>query len=232
VVASAAEDQAVVDLEESGDTKMKDKNIEKIRDILGNNLILIAQYNTGDVISTLVVCNDLDFDTLKNLKQLKEIPLVFTKEELTNGIDVFPIEFLNIMQHHTMIFGEDILKDIIISKPNIRQQLEFEFRSKLIHLREQYLLFKGKDVEKLILSAVPTLSPIIGGLMFLGDMEDKEDMVGFVSKKYGVDLHILVEIQDIRNGKAKFKTDKEQYIKDLINVLNDIGKIIDEYKVI
>jgi len=229
VVASAAEDQAVVDLEESGDTKMKDKNIEKIRDILGNNLILIAQYNTGDVISTLVVCNDLDFDTLKNLKQLKEIPLVFTKEELTNGIDVFPIEFLNIMQHHTMIFGEDILKDIIISKPNIRQQLEFEFRSKLIHLREQYLLFKGKDVEKLILSAVPTLSPIIGGLMFLGDMEDKEDMVGFVSKKYGVDLHILVEIQDIRNGKAKFKTDKEQYIKDLINVLNDIGKIIDEY---
>ena len=232
MVASAAEDQAVVDLEESGDTKMKDKNIEKIRDILGNNLILIAQYNTGDVISTLVVCNDLDFDTLKNLKQLKEIPLVFTKEELTNGIDVFPIEFLNIMQHHTMIFGEDILKDIIISKPNIRQQLEFEFRSKLIHLREQYLLFKGKDVEKLILSAVPTLSPIIGGLMFLGDMEDKEDMVGFVSKKYGVDLHILVEIQDIRNGKAKFKTDKEQYIKDLINVLNDIGKIIDEYKVI
>ena len=219
----------MVDLEESGDTKMKDKNIEKIRDILGNNLILIAQYNTGDVISTLVVCNDLDFDTLKNLKQLKEIPLVFTKEELTNGIDVFPIEFLNIMQHHTMIFGEDILKDIIISKPNIRQQLEFEFRSKLIHLREQYLLFKGKDVEKLILSAVPTLSPIIGGLMFLGDMEDKEDMVGFVSKKYGVDLHILVEIQDIRNGKAKFKTDKEQYIKDLINVLNDIGKIIDEY---
>jgi hypothetical protein len=231
VEASAGEDREVVDLEESGDTKMNDKNIENIRDILGKNLVLIAQYNTGDVISTLVVCNTIDFDTLKNLKQLKEIPLLFTKEELTNGIDVFPIEFLNIKQHHTMIFGENILKDIVISKSNLRRQLEFEFRSKLIHLREQYLHFKGKDIDNLILSAVPTLSPIIGGLMFLGDMEDKENMIQCVSQKFGTDLHILEEIQDIRKGKAKFKKDKEQYIKELINVLHDIGKIIDEYKV-
>lgn len=231
VAASAAEGQAVVDLEESGETKMTDKKIGHIREILGKNLVMIAQYNTGDVISTLVVCNNLDFETIRNLKQLKEIPLVFTKEELTNGIDVFPIEFLNIKQHHTMIFGEDILEDIVISKSNLRRQLEFEFRSKLIHLRQQYLQFKGKNIENLILSAVPTLSPIIGGLMFLGDMEDKEDMVGFVSNKYGVDLHILEEIQDIRKGKTKFKNDKEQYIKDLINVLHDIGKIIDDYKV-
>jgi hypothetical protein len=210
---------------------MTDKKMEQIKDILGTNLVLIAQYDTGGVISTLVVCNTVDFDTLKKLKQLKEIPLVFTKEELTNGIDVFPIEFLNIKKHHSMLFGGDILKDIVISKPNLRRQLEFEFRSKLIHLREQYLHFKGKDIENLIVSAVPTLCPIIGALMYLGDMEDKEDMVGLVSKKYGVDLHILEEIQDIRKGKAKFKKDKEQYIKDLIRVLNDIGKIIDEYKV-
>jgi hypothetical protein len=178
-----------------------------------------------------VVCNTIDFDTLKNLKQLKEIPLVFAKEELTNGIDVFPIEFLNIKQHHTMIFGEDILKDIVISKPNLRRQLEFEFRSKLIHLREQYLHFKGKDMDNLILSAIPTMSPIIGALVYLGDLEDKEDIVKSVSQKFGVDLQILEEIQDIRKGKAKFKKDKEQYIKDLIRVLHDIGKIIDEYKV-
>jgi len=211
--------------------KMTDKKIEQIREILGANLVFVAQYNTGDVKSTLVVCNTIDFDTLKNLKQLKEIPLVFTKEELTNGIDVFPIEFLNIKQHHTMIFGEDILKDIIISKANLRQQLEFEFRSKLIHLREQYLHFKGKDIDNLILSAIPTLSPIIGALMFLGDKEDKENMIQCVSRKFGVDLHILEEIQDIRKGKAKFNKDKDQYIKELINVLHDIGKIIDEFKV-
>jgi len=231
VAASAEEDQVVGGLEESGDTKMTDKKLEQIKEILGTNLVLLAQYDTGGVISTLVVCNNLDFETIRNLKQLKEIPLVFTKEELTNGIDVFPIEFSNIKQHHTIIFGENFLKDIAISKPNLRRQLEFEFRSKLIHLRQQYLQFKGRDIENLILSAVPTLSPIIGGLMYLGDMEDKEDLVGLVSKKYSVDLHILGEIQDIRKGKAKFKKDKEQYIKDLIRVLNDIGKIIDEYKV-
>jgi hypothetical protein len=86
-------------------------------------------------------------------------------------------------------------------------------------------------MDNLILSAVPTMSPIIGALVYLGDLEDKEDMVKSVSQKFGVDLQILEEIQDIRKGKAKFKKDKEQYIKDLTRVLHNIGKIIDEYKV-
>ena len=37
--------------------------------------------------------------------------------------------------------------------------VQFKFRSKLIHLREEYLQFKGKDFEHLILAAVPTLIP-------------------------------------------------------------------------
>ena len=44
-------------------------------------------------------------------------------------------------------------------------------------------------------------------------------------------MSVLKEIYDIRQGKSKFKKDKEQYIKELINVLSGIGKIIDEIKV-
>jgi len=205
----------------------------KIKEILGENLLAIAEYYTGDEKKLLVVCSAIDFDSLRRLKKIRELPLLFTKEELIRGVDVFPVEFLNIKQNYKILHGEDILKDIKISKKNLRHQLEFEFRSKLIHLRSEYLLYNGRELEGLILSAVPALLPIIGGLIYLKDLShgDSGEMFDIVSEGYGMDVSVLKEIYDIRLGKAKFKKDKEQYIRELINVLSGIGKIIDELKV-
>ncbi len=206
----------------------------KIKEILGENLVTLAEYYTGDEKNLLALCNTLDFDSLQKLKQLKEVPFVFTKEELADGVDVFPIEFLNIRQHHKKLYGEDLLKDIDISKKNLRYQLEFEFRSKLIHLRRGYLQSKGKHLEALILSAVPTLVPILGGLIHLKDLNysDTQDMFNVVSDGYGIDVQVMKEIYDIRLKKAKFRKDKEQYIGELIKVLTAIGAVVDEIKVV
>ncbi len=205
----------------------------KIKELLGENLVTLAEYYTGDETNLLAICNTLDFDELQKLKKLKEIPFIFTKEELTDGVDVFPIEFLNIRQHHKIHYGDDILKDIEISKENLRHQLEFEFRSKLIHLRRQYLQLKDRHLETLILSAVPTLVPMIGGLIYLKDLHyiDTQDMFKVVSEGYGIDVQVLKEIHDIRLGNAKIKKDKEQYIRELVRVLTAIGEIVDHLKV-
>jgi len=207
---------------------------EKIRMILGDNLVTLAQYRTGDEMTLLAVCNSIDFDTLHKLKGIREIPLLLTKEELLDGADVFPIEFLNIKQHHKILDGEDLLKDLTISKAHLRHQLEFEFRSKLLHLRGEYLMFKGKDIGRLALAAVPVLAPVIGALLYLKDLPPSSPggMWRAVSDAYDVDTNVLRDIYDIRRGNAKFKKDKEQYIRDLIKVLSDIGEIVDEFEVI
>lgn len=212
----------------------KETDAEKIKTILGDNLVTLAQYQTGDEITLLVVCNSIDFDTLHKLKGMREIPLLLTKEELLDGADVFPIEFLNIKQHHTMLGGEDLLKDLAISKVHLRHQLEFEFRSKLLHLRGEYLRFKGKDLKRLILAAVPVLAPVIGALLHLKDLPpgSPDDMWGAVSDAYDVDTNVLREIYDIRRGNSKFKKEKEQYIRDIIKVLSELGEVVDEFEVI
>jgi len=205
----------------------------KIKEILGENLVTLAEYYTGDEKRLIAICKTLDLDILRKLKQSREHPLLFTKEEIIRGVDVFPVEFLNIKHEYRILYGEDLLKDINISKKNLRFQLEFEFRSKLIHLRSEYIIFRERELESLILSAVPALAPIMGGLVYMKDLQhgDTREMFDVVSRGYGIDVNVLKEIHDIRQGKAKFKKDKEQYIKELINVLSGIGKIIDEIKV-
>lgn len=135
----------------------------KIKEILGENLVTLAEYYTGDQKRLIAVCKTLDLNVLRKLKQGKEHLLLFTEEEISRGADVFPVEFLNIRHDYKIHYGEDLLKNINISKRNLRFQLEFEFRSKLIHLRSEYLLSGNRELESLILSAVPALRQSWGG---------------------------------------------------------------------
>lgn len=209
---------------------VENRYVEKIKNILGENLVTLAEYNNGDEVRCLAICNSLDFKTITDLKGLDTIPMVFTKEEIKNALDVFPVEFLNIKRHHKVIYGEDILKDINVSRQNLRHQLEFEFRSKLIHLRQSYMQSNGDDLEDVILRSVPTLAPIIGALMYLKDEDIKYDP-DIVESIVGVDTKVIVDIHNIRIGKTKFEEDKSKYVEKLINVLKQVGDVVDKIDV-
>ena len=67
------------------------------------------------------------------------VPVYFTADEVTNAADVFPIEFNQMKRARKVLFGKDVLADIDISNENLRHQVEFELRSKLLMLRRQYI---------------------------------------------------------------------------------------------
>lgn len=206
------------------------KSVEDIKWILDENLVTLAKYNTGDEIHLLAVCKELNFDILESLKDIKQKPILFTTDEIENARDVFPVEFLHIKRHHTIIYGEDILKDIEITKVDLRKQLEFEFRSKLVHLRQAYLVASVKDIDNIILAAVPTMAPIIGGLMYLKDVNGVFSPFEF-NTVYGVDTEILMDIYNVRKGNGKLQGDRDDYIVRLVGILEDLGKIVDAMKV-
>lgn len=203
------------------------KDIEEIKKILGENLVTLAEYNNGDETRCLAVCNILDLKALTDIKKADIIPMVLTRDEIKNAAGVFPVEFLNIKRHHKLLCGEDILKDIDISKEDLKRQLEFEFRSKLIHLRQAYIKSEGDDLEDIIMNAVPTLAPIIGAVMYIKGMERKYDP-DLVKIMIGIDTKIVMDIHKIRTGKAKFQGDKNRYIERLINVLTQVGDMVEK----
>ena len=208
---------------------MELNDITKVVDALGSNLVTLAEYYMGDKAYDLIVCHKLDFETLSKLKELQSVPTVFTFDEIVNARDVFPIEFLNISKHHKMINGEDILKDIVITKADLRRQLEFEFRSKLIHLRRAYLR-SDDDMEEIILDAVPTMAPIIGGLMYIKNIDGKFNVDKF-KEAYGIDTQILLDIYHVRKGKGKLLEDTDEYIRKFIDLLTEIGRIVNNMEV-
>ncbi|HKQ04247.1 MAG TPA: hypothetical protein VJ464_03885 [Blastocatellia bacterium] len=63
------------------------------------------------------------------------LPVYFTTEEIADAADVFPIEFIDMSQVRHVLYGKDPFERLDIQTHNLRHQLEYELRAKLLRLR-------------------------------------------------------------------------------------------------
>ncbi len=133
---------------------------ETLQSLSGENLISLILYGSavkGENISqqsdinVMVVFREFTLEKLSFLEKIirraqrkaKINPVFWTAEELKSSADVFPVEFLDIKEKYRILYGKDIFSEIQINTKNLRHQLEFEFRSKLLRLRNEWLNLQG-----------------------------------------------------------------------------------------
>jgi hypothetical protein len=139
--------------------------VNQLRAALGDNLVAVVVYGSaiaapGNVqqsdYSTMVVTKRLAAQDLNKLrpatKQWVEagfaLPVFFTKEEFTASLDVFAVEFRQLKRAYRVLYGEDLVAAREASPANLRLQIEYELRGKLLRLRSLYLP-EGGSVEQL-----------------------------------------------------------------------------------
>lgn len=71
------------------------------------------------------------------------VPVYFTTEEMTDSSDVFPIEFVDMSQVRHVLYGRDPFDGLEVHTQNLRHQLEYELRAKLLRLRRLYIPASG-----------------------------------------------------------------------------------------
>jgi hypothetical protein len=67
------------------------------------------------------------------------VPVYFTSEEMTDSSDVFPIEFIDMSEVRHVLYGRDPFEELEVHTQNLRHQLEYELRAKLLRLRRLYI---------------------------------------------------------------------------------------------
>ncbi len=224
---------------------MVEQLIKELEELIGDNLISVVKFGSeGEPNNILLVLNKLDFNVLNDIKpsvirHRKKgfvVPLLFTKEELFDGADVFPLEFLDIKYPHKTLYGEEIINQVKFDKKHVRRQLEFEFRSKLIHLRENYIWIKNpKELKALLISVVPVIMPLFYGLLFLKGIKPStklDSLFKLVSQEYKINLDIIKKIKKLKEEKIKIKNKElDEYVNELIVLLADLGETVDEMKI-
>jgi hypothetical protein len=127
----------------------------------------------------LVVVNELDLETLRLLaepvrwwlRKRESWPRLFSTELLQASADVYPIELLDIAQHHRVVYGDDPTEGIVIDRSHLRIQCERELREKLMRLREGYIEYRGRAAPQvlrdLLALSYPSFVRIFRGCAYL-----------------------------------------------------------------
>ena len=66
-------------------------------------------------------------------------PLFMTRDQILASLDVFPIEWLDLIERHLLLEGEESFAGIEVPRTYLRLQCEHELRGKHLRLRQEYL---------------------------------------------------------------------------------------------
>lgn len=135
-------------------------------------------------------------------------PLLFTRVEWKRLAQVFPIELLDIQEHHRILYGEDLVSDLHVSTVLHRAQLEHELRSKLLLLRQRYVVAAQdrKTISELMLDSISSFITLFRHTLIAGGEEppgSKREIVDRLAHKLDFDGTPFSELLDIREGKSK-----------------------------
>jgi len=225
--------------------------LQVFKGILGSRLTAFVMYgssHTGEFhegysnINTMaIVSNITAMDIAKIGKELKWFiykgnlsPLIFTQEELNSYKDVFPIEMFDLIEHHTLVYGDkDPLKGITIDPRNLKFQCESELKAKLLKLRQALFINNSeKKVSMLMTNSISSFVAIFKGVLRLNGKEPpihKRDIISEVSKIVGFDQTPFLKIISVREKKERFKKEDvfrtlEMFVEGITKVINFIEK--------
>jgi len=131
---------------------------DRLQEALGENLLSVTLYGptaleedteTPDDVEhpILIVTETLDLDALTALATpVREWhqsghphPLLFTRQRLKQNCDSFPVEFLDMKEARKVLYGEDSILKLELSRAYFQQELASNLKGELLALRSRLL---------------------------------------------------------------------------------------------
>ena len=105
-------------------------------------------------------------------------PLILPEQEFHRSLDVFPLEYGEIIRAHAHVFGADPFQDAVIHEADLRRACELQIKSHLLHLREGYMEARGstKAIAHLVAGAAPAFASLLRNVARLRGVSSNERM--------------------------------------------------------
>ena len=193
----------------------------EVEKIFGEELVSLTVYGShaadkpegqGGDVSLLIVVRALRREALSAYRSIAHryarrgipAPPIFTEAFLRDSSDVFPLEFLGMSSLRRVIAGKDIVAELDITRENLRHQVEFELKGKLLSIRRMYLgSFGNKELVGLLRDTVGPIVTVARGLLLLSDREaphGKTEILDAIEKHFGLALPSIREALAARRG--------------------------------
>ena len=172
-------------------------------------------------LTTVVVLDEVTPDTLLRTREgvrgwrRRRIPTPLLMDPLyiESSVDVFPIEFLEIADHHLLLQGDaDPFADLALHLPHLRLEVEEQIRGKMLHLWEAYLGVGGskRARRQLLLETPPGFEMILRGMLRLRQGEQPQgdprpdgpdELLAAVERQFELELPVFRRLERVRRSR-------------------------------
>jgi hypothetical protein len=160
------------------------------------------------------------------------VPIYFTANEIENAADVFPIEFHQMKRARKVLYGSDLLANVDISNENLRHQVEFELRSKLLMLRRQYIPASStvEGLESLMTESLVSFTALFRGVLMVLGFEPpvgQHATLALTIEKLGLTGRPFETIYNIRHDNFERELDDREANELFADYMSQIENVID-----
>lgn len=203
---------------------------QSLQEALGDNLVAVILYGSaalGDYVpgrsdlNVLIVLEDASVGELKQTaKVVREArrkrsiePRFMSIEEMRRATDVLPMPFLDMQENYTVLHGQDVLADLVISRENLRLQCESQLRIILLRMRHRFL-YSIRDRHRLRTILSESFTKLLHILKTLYRLEgetppaSKADIVASAAERYGLDRDVLTHLLELKLETKKFSQEE------------------------
>lgn len=160
-------------------------------------------------------------------------PLFLTREYIHDSMDVFPIEFAEIKDHHVPIYGADIFRNLSIDEKHVKILCKGQVRGKILRVRQAYLDCGGDPhaVKKILVGSLNSLVPVFRQLLRISGLEpaiEKPDVLRQMAGRFFLDVDVLTAVYQHKIRRTPLKHSQvDDHFKNYLQQLQQLAIRID-----
>lgn len=233
--------------------KKLDNFIENLKGIFGNRLLSVFIYGSKASQDSVIPAHDTDImvitDTLsgedirkcskaaKNWiyegrifkKAVNPAPIFMSEKEWLNSADVYAMEYADIKENHRIVYGENLICDISVDKPDLRLECELQTKNLLMRFRNHYLLYSDNtaELQKSIVPVTKALNAIFKAVLRLKNIEvskSPHENLNRVHEIFEIDKKLYEKLLCSKEKHCSFK--KHEIIETADEIVFELQKLL------
>jgi hypothetical protein len=225
--------------------------VSDLHGVFGARLGSVVAYGldshaSDDGLHALAFVEGLTFHDLSHMAPLARgwrkaglaIPLVLTRHEFVRTLDVFPIEYGNIIASHVLVEGPDPFAGIHVADADRRRGCELDAKSHVIHLREGFIETQGdaRALAALLAASAPAFRAVLANIIRMERgpdghrrTTDDESLAAEAEQTIGISSSLVLEV--LASGRtATAAIDPSALLARYLEASERIWRFVDGWK--
>lgn len=224
----------------------------KLYALCGDNLKSVILYGSaaaGDHLgrhsnyNIIAILGRLNAQDLRNLggsveawmKNGNPAPIFISWQDFQKSDDTFPIEMMDMKEHHKILHGQNPFNGFSLNADNLRIELEHELKSKAMTLRTRFILTRGrsKEIQELVIESLSAFLVLFRATLRLYGEKipaHKIDILPLLRKHIDFDDEVFRQAAELKTQRSLPDFDPIHFFERYLDAIEKVTQVVDDWK--